>query len=384
MTILADTREAQISQLLGSTVEQLDIPPAAFAVAESCYLDLGQHLSDAATAEVYVQGSFLLGTVVRPHLRNGEYDLDLVSKLDIDKTSITQQELKDRVGTLLREYIREHDGDHCMCPDALSEGRRSWCLHYDGFHMDVLPAIPDPEASSATAIRLTDRQLRNWQLSDPLAYVEWFRLQCAKQFEDERVTLSKTYGSVEQVPKSRVRTPLHRVVQILKRHRDLYFEDDLEDRPPSSLITTLAGRAYTGETNLVTASIVAVQRMPEFIEHRNGRYWVENPVCEGENFTDKWNEYDERRRKFLEWRSAVERDLTNILRGTDGTVAMHQRVAKAFGSGPVEAALLALGGQTNAAREGGTVRMGAGGLLTTAATAPVIPPHRFFGGETPR
>uniref|UniRef100_UPI003D90E177 nucleotidyltransferase domain-containing protein n=1 Tax=Gordonia sp. B7-2 TaxID=3420932 RepID=UPI003D90E177 len=240
MTILADTKEAQISQLLGATIEQLDITDEAFDAAERCYLHLGEHLSQA-NAQVYVQGSFMLGTVVRPHHRDGEYDLDLVSKLDVAKTSTTQQELKDRVGALLNDYHQEHVGEGCETPIGLSEGRRSWCLHYNKFHMDVLPAIPDAASISTTAIELTDRNLRYWQKSDPLTYVEWFRTQCAKQLAQERARLAKSYGSVNAVPTNRVRTPLHRVVQILKRHRDIYFADDLDDRPPSSLITTLAG-----------------------------------------------------------------------------------------------------------------------------------------------
>lgn len=197
MTILADTKETQLSQLLGATVEQLDITAEDFVAAESCYLDLGDHLARAIGAEVYVQGSFMLGTVVRPHCGGGEYDLDLVSRLGLDKASTTQQELKDHVGTSLDGYLSEHSGDICESPAQLTEGRRSWCLHYDGFHMDVLPAIPDPDSHSDTAIQLTDRNLRNWQRSDPLAYVEWFRAQCATQFAEARVALSKSYGSVD-------------------------------------------------------------------------------------------------------------------------------------------------------------------------------------------
>jgi hypothetical protein len=381
MTILASTKDEQISQLIGTTIEQLDITDAAFDAAERCYNDLGDHLSDA-NAEVYVQGSFLLGTVVRPHHRDGEYDLDLVSKLDVAKTSITQQDLKDRIGDLLAEYRDGHDGEGCESPSEVSEGRRSWCLHYSDFHMDVLPAIADTASASRTAIELTDRNLRLWQKSDPLAYVEWFRGQCAKQFEEQRVELSKSYGSVDAVPKHRVRTPLHRVVQVLKRHRDMYFGDDLDDRPPSSLITTLAGRSYNGEQDLLTAAIGVVQRMPDHVEERNGEYWVENPACAGENFADKWSDYEARRLKYEAWRASVEQDLTSFLLETKGAVAVHQRIAKAFGNAPVEEALKVLAARSNLARESGNVHFAAGGFLTTATTDTTVPNHRYFGGET--
>lgn len=380
MTIFATSPEEQISQLLGTTIEQLDITDEAFATAERCYHDLGAHLSDA-NAEVYVQGSFLLGTVVRPDI-GGECDLDLVSKLQVAKTSITQTALKERIGALLADYHDAHSGQFCQSPSELTEGRRSWCLHYDNFHMDVLPSIPDNDAQSETAIELTDRELTRWQKSDPLEYVNWFRGQCATQFEQKCVELSKTYGSVEAVPKHRVRTPLHRVVQILKRHRDIYFVDEPDDRPPSSLITTLAARSYQGEQDLLAATMVAVQRMPEQIERRDGDYWVENPACAGENFADKWNDYEIRRLKFEGWRADVERDLSEFLNDTRGTIALHQRVAEAFGSAPVETAIKVLGEQANSARQNGNVHFATGGLLTTAATTTKVPDHRNFGGET--
>ena len=49
---------------------------------------------------------------------------------------------------------------------------------------------------------------------------------------------------------------------------------------------------------------------PGFVEYRNGKWWVANPVDDGENFADKWNEYPERREAFLEWVKKVRSDFT--------------------------------------------------------------------------
>ena len=156
-----DTREQQLSQLLRGTVEQLDIIPDMFLAAEQRYLDVGKHLSEEG-AEIYVQGSFMLGTVISPHVRLGEYDLDLVCHSKIAKTSISQQTLKDRVGGFLEDYLDDADPIDDEMP-RLAESRRCWSLGYKRFHMDVLPAIPDAESSSMTAILLTDKQLRAWR-----------------------------------------------------------------------------------------------------------------------------------------------------------------------------------------------------------------------------
>lgn len=260
----------------------------------------------------------------------------------------------------------------------LSEGRRSWCLGYDRFHMDVLPAIPNEEASSQTAICLTDRMLHAWQESDPIAYAQWFRTCCATQYDYERKELAKAAGTLA-VPEWQIRTPLHRTVQVLKRHRDLYFDQDLDDRPPSSLITTLAGLSYGGQAGLLTAVIETVQRMPEHIELRDGRYWVENPVCDGENFADKWNDYPIRRQKFRKWLDAVETDLVGLLQERTGVAAVHGRLGQAFGSDVVHKAVGQLGTQTKALGDAGRLRVtGTGALSTTAGL--VATQKRFFGG----
>jgi hypothetical protein len=379
---MSETPEEFLSRILGGAIEQLDINIPSFLEAEQRYTDVGKHLADEG-ANVYVQGSFMLGTVVRPYGRPGEYDLDLVCRCSVAKQSISQKELKDRVGGFLGEYIVTADGVDGEVP-ILRESRRCWTLGYDQFHMDVLPAIPNSEAMSDTAIWLTDKQLRLWQPSDPLAYVDWFRERCAREFYEARIELAKSAGSLDEVPEWRVRTTLHRVVQVLKRHRDVFFGDDLDDRPPSSLITTLAARTYDGHRDLVDATLIAVQRMPDFIFMQEGKYWVPNPVAEGENFADKWNEYPQRRTKFLRWRAEVEQVLSAALNERVGSQAVYGYLEKAFGAGPVRKALSAFGAEQRELRESGEMRMTQTGLLTSSgAGVAVRGNHRFYGGCSP-
>ena len=62
------------------------------------------------------------------------------------------------------------------------------------------------------------------------------------------------------------KSPLQRVVQILKRHRDLMFNGD-ESKPISIIITTLAARAYNKETDVLDALVNVVNSMERYIEH---------------------------------------------------------------------------------------------------------------------
>jgi hypothetical protein len=374
MSYLPSTREDQLSQLIGCTMAQLDISEADFLAAKQRYDDLGAHLADQG-AYIYVQGSTALGTVISPYGRSGEYDLDLVCLVDVRKTSITQAVLKERVGGYLDEYIDQASGDDV--PKSVTDGRRAWTLHYNRFHMDVLPAILDAEVDSPTAIELTDKKLRHWQKSDPPAYVAWFRQQCAQQLLAERKAMAAG-GSVEDVPLWRVRTPLHRAVQVLKRHRDLAFALDPDNAPPSSLITTLAACAYAGEQDLLAALLAVVDRMPQHIENRNGVEWVENPVCEGENFTDKWREYPERRQAFTQWHAALSRDLQELIGERGGQVAVHERLGSWLGTDQVREAAGVIAGQTRGIREKGKLAVTTSGLLTTGAGTPTRD-HVFFG-----
>ena len=89
-----------ISTLLESIAEELDIPPALHEEAVLHYSDVGDWLGAAGsplekyTPEIYPQGSFRLGTVVRPIRKNGEFDIDLVCRISKTKDQTTQAELK--------------------------------------------------------------------------------------------------------------------------------------------------------------------------------------------------------------------------------------------------------------------------------------------------
>ena len=98
-------------------------------------------------------------------------------------------------------------------------------------------------------------------------------------------------AEIEKVPNYRIKTPLQRCVQLLKRHRDIVFENDQENRPASILITTLAAYAYENEADMVDAMINIIDRMPSFITERNGVSWVPNPVDPSENFADRWADH---------------------------------------------------------------------------------------------
>ncbi|MEW4453057.1 nucleotidyltransferase [Bremerella sp. JC817] len=332
----------ELSDFLRAVADDLDIPGHLYEDAVVKYTDVGEWLAqeDSELAQfdpdIFPQGSFRLGTMVRPINDSEEYDIDLVCHLKIRKENTTQKELKDRVGKRLkaRDDIKE----------ILIESRRCWVLDYpEPFHMDVLPVIPNVE-QPPNGILLTDTELRLWQFSNPIDYAEWFKEQMKVVLMEKRAAYAKRYQmSIEEVPEYEVKTPLQRVVQILKRHRDIYFKDDLQNRPISIIITTLAAKAYANQPDLYEALVSVATRMHEHIEKRdNGEWWVENPVEEGENFAHKWNEYPERREAFFNWLEKVRDDFVSASQ-TESLTKTAAALSPALGRNVVSRAAASLG-----------------------------------------
>jgi hypothetical protein len=374
--------EQMLSMLLDGAVETLDISPHLHQAAVTRYNDVGTWLAEHGNPglRIYPQGSFLLGTVVRPHTSTGEYDIDLVCRLLIAKNSITQAELKQRVGLMLHAYLRwKRRRQHPDAPKTVEERRRCWTLGHpdDGFHLDVLPAVPDEE-HPPTGILLTDKQLRLWQHSNPMGYAAWFKNRSV--LVQDLVEATKRHINVADVPEWEVRTTLQRVVQVLKWHCMLRFADNLDIRPPSILITTLAARAYTGQHDLFTATRAVLDGMGAFIENRNGRWWVPNPAHEEENFTDKWNEYPERREAFLEWHYDLRATLDHlVLLESKGLPAVVAHMSESFGAEPIRRSARRYSDEVYQQSRAGALRMGSTGLLSTTSTGPRIPSHIFHG-----
>lgn len=381
-------RERQLDQLLEAAIASLDIPDALYELAVRRYEDVGQWLLASAKrrgvdAHIIVQGSFRLGTVTRPIGSRYQYDIDTVDRLNIAKYTVTQAQLKETVGADLRAYVAQGPEGH----PTLSEGKRCWTLEYplDPFHIDVLPAIPDPEGGE-DAILLTDKTLRAWQHSDPVGYSHWFRGRMADEFGELREEMARAMkaGDVEEVPEWKVKTTLQRTVQALKRHRDIYFQRRPEHRPASIIITTLAARSYTGRGSLASVLVEVTKRMPEFVKKCEGVWWVANPVQPAENFADRWREHPELADAFFEWirQARVDFESMEAALGIDGILKV---IGKHLGDDSAKAAGKAFGMGVAALSGAGQLGLGSNTGTLSGAPARPAPRHTFHGGdEAPR
>ena len=323
-------------------IEAIELPASAYETAISRYEDLGDFLTKDSSIckyepQVFVQGSFRLGTAIKPLVSKEPYDLDLTCKLTegLSKSSITQKDFKNLVGKAIDEYIKKRG-----ISEAKEEKRRCWRIEYQdklSFHMDIVPGIIMEDTSSlresimmksnvsahtaaewaGLAYNITDNKKMDyeiisddWNISNPEGYAKWF-----EQRMKTSLNRSLVEASYEKLKTFEHKSILQRCVQILKRHRDVMFNRELELKPASIIITTLSGQAYNGERTVEDAISNIVDKMGSLILRSGIR--IANPTRPEEDFTDKWKENPALENAFNRWRMQAKADFGNIETGSD-------------------------------------------------------------------
>lgn len=383
------SRKQGYDQLLLRVAENLDISDTMRDKAIKSYTAVGLWLgdcSDDSSVKIFPQGSFYLGTVVKPIDDQDEYDIDLVCLLK-DKYDASESEIKTIVGNRLKQH-----GKYVKMMDK-KEGKRCWTLHYDEFHMDILPSVPAKkvyEEPDSTGIRLTNKDgpnLYSPRYSNPYKYHEWFESRMRVQLDGLRKSFAaRNQVDISEVPLYAVKTPLQRTIQILKRHRDIMYQElpDVRRRnaPISIIITTLAAHAYKNESNVTDALSTVLENMQKYIEIRGGQFWIPNPAMPEENFADKWNEDPSKQREFADWLVRARDDLIGLPLKTDGYHKIGDVLKRSLGDGVVTKSLVDLGNEMKLSRDESKLYLAGlrGGLTTTPSEgAKRIGGHTFFG-----
>lgn len=392
--MLTETQSTAFSKILEELGGTLDISKDQYEAAVRSYQFVGEWLAakDSSLSpykpEILPQGSFLLGTMIKPVGEEDELDVDLVCRLLGKQNHWSQWHLKQAVG----DRIKQHGTLKRLLDE---EGRRCWTLQYADearFHLDILPAIVcdnfvvmlekafsanEIEDAQQLAIRITDKETSNyytdkdtgfWLRSNPFGYALWFSDRATLDMQ-KAVLLSE---GVKPVPRyTNKKLPLQRIVQILKRHRDIMFDGD-DNKPISIIITTLAARAYQKQTDIALGLLDVVARMPSMIEERWDaelqRFikWIANPVNPEENFADKWPDNPRKEANFYNWISKVSKDLQQAM-GQQGLHRIQESLSAPFGREVVRKAFSNLGEQALIERERGSLKMASGTAMLGAA-----------------
>lgn len=350
--------ERHLDQL--KIIKSLDISPTMYKDAVEKYQNLATFLQEnGINANFYPQGSFALGTVIRPYNKDKErnYDLDFICEIEGDKSYVKPKALRDSIESLLL---------NSKYKDKLEIFDECFKITYAdkneiGFSIDIVPAInedsevkanllanaeyPELIDSSIAIPRFSNQKIYNWITNNPAGYKKWFE-QINEKFnkysyeEYRKELLSESngfFGSIDEIPYQLDRSSLQRVIQILKYHRDIFYShipngEDL--KPISALISTVVVKISQnfdpriGCFDLLDIVINEMLNYEEILKigfsKFNATYeerkelideelkWkVENPANPGDNLADLWNKNEQIPYLFFKWLNTAKRELIN-------------------------------------------------------------------------
>lgn len=331
------------SKNLSEIVKKLDISDTMRKNAEEKYKALAKELNELGiNVEIYPQGSFALGTVVRPYT-NGkevEYDLDFICQEIGTKNDRSPKDVKKCIQEVLERHGRK-----------VSEDNSCWIIDYAniaeslGFKIDIVPAVDEmfetkmrlvsqnvdfEYATHAIAITNTeDYEEYDWAASNAKGYTKWFNDINAPFLEKAVIEKSAEYKcSIENLPDIDKKSNLQRVIQILKRHRDIHFYRSQKRKPSSAIITTLVAEIAKGynpnanllellgyiTNNLSKSKLFVIDRSyfqaDAILNKKDGKWYVSNPVNPENNLASDWD--DAYAQSFFEWIDTLNNDLVLI------------------------------------------------------------------------
>jgi hypothetical protein len=317
--------------------------------------------------EVFPQGSMRHGTTVRP--RWGiEYDLDLVCLLHVPITDLISSDE-------LYELVYERLLKHKEYGKILERKNRCVRLSFPGnFHLDVLPAKPDYDRGG-TCLLIADRSGCCWKPTNPQGFAAWFDQQA-----ETGTRVKSRYAGIEVTDAMRGQfiATLRRVVQLMKRRRDIVFDGD-QYCVRSIVLTTLAAGDYDGQTLCTDALISVLDAIIDAFGHLREPPSILNPTNPDENFADKWTPGTFA--EFMAFIRLFKREMEELLE-LDDLEKIHAQLKAMFGEDVATSVIKEAAQQMRALKDQGKLRFertAVGLTVAAAATSRAIAGNTFHG-----
>lgn len=337
--------------LISKLLKRLELDAGEKADAEREYEALAGSIATKLNlprhdVEVFPQGSMRTQTTINPR-HPANFDIDIFVKLQGPGYDVMDSE------TMFQLFGKALQGNESVTGTPYAK-RRCWRLDYPNkpFYFDVTPAVKG-SSYAGDGLRVRDPETI-WAPTNPADFADWFSQGANLRFTFATKVLGRVAldrASVEPLPQEEVGLDdvLRRTVQLMKLHRDnMYWYADEKRKvaqPISVIIVTLATHAYTdlwhsGRLSFkspLEVVLALVEKMPHYIHCMDGKYTVNNPKLQGENFANRWNnDGNERATEFSRWHARLELDLEKLLHQGTKT-AKEADIREVFGAAGVDA-----------------------------------------------
>lgn len=380
---LSEQKKSMLVEILDSVFKNLDLTKTQSERIEKAYNAVGNYLASCdhpllEGALIYPQGSMRLKTTIKP-LNQEEFDVDLI--LFLPNASYAT---RDEIVFIVKQHLLNND----IYKDLLEDLPRGLRINYKGdYHLDITPAkayeIP---GLPGHPLWVVDKRT-GYKESNPEGMAQVYDKTCSMLplIRKTQVLMEALSNkSVTKLPDQSQKKPLNRITQILKRHRDVWSQQDSnihsDFRPISVIITTLAsqayaevirsGKEYDNEFDLI---LDVIELMPHHIETNFDEVLVTNPTMKLENYAEKWNrverlEGQKYRNAFYAWHQAAVGTFEHLASlNNQGMDNVFTALSGAFGELPVLAAKDRIIEAVNTNRDNGKLRIALGtGVITTA------------------
>lgn len=265
-----------------------------------------KHILSDDDGVIFVQGSFAIDTAIKP-LRKDEVDVDMVAMFSQVWTPGMQ------VQSFYKKLEEIFQGSRYE--DMYEVYKNVIRINYSSnYHFDIMPTLPIT-ASNSNSLKAVDTKMSRWVNRFPKLYIDWFinKANLINDYE-KGILFDRSRYSVEVFKKMATeplkepkeyysKAPLTRIIQLIKRARDVFFKDVDEFIPQSIVLTTIVANDYKGEQSIYKALLNASKGLFSYAKS-NKQFTIVNPVSQKEIFTDKWQKepkYYENFKKFSYW-----------------------------------------------------------------------------------
>lgn len=365
-----------LDDLLNRIGEKLQLNHTRTEKAEQSYKAVSEWLKKDEVffskydMNIYPQGSYRLGTSVKPKSKE-EYDLDFVLEVDYDYKIINPEELLNHLERRLKESE--------VYKDKIERKKRCIGINYENdFHLDVIPALPR-DYFKGDNLKISDRKLAAWLDSNPKGYIKWFE----SKYISQKIILEKALDIEElpsKVPYSFIQ-PLQRIVQLVKRHRDIFFEKQKDNSPRSVVLTTLAAEYYNAWESESEAMLNVLENIKKEIDtNPYGKIVIVNPSDPNEKFSDLW---DDKPHLYTYFKHFINTFYTNLkqLTQTQGIDKIGKQLETMFGESISREVITEQTEYIDDLRKSGKLGMNVLGTLTSSNLSKTISVQRntFYG-----